>query len=207
MMSWLDRGRPMTASPLGWRCFQLGLFLLPSTALLGAQCDDGDACTLLDSCNDLAACAPGDPPDCDDGNPCTIDSCDIEQGCINLTTTDGCSDGDACTESDQCIDGACVGVDVTCDDDNPCTQDTCDDQGACDFVPDDAGLCDDGSACTEGDACVAGTCTPGPIDACDDDNPCTDDDCVAGACSSVVLDGAGCVFEMQQFFANLISES
>ena len=36
MMSWLDRGRPMTASPLGWRCFQLGLFLLPSTALLGA---------------------------------------------------------------------------------------------------------------------------------------------------------------------------
>ncbi|NQV11667.1 MAG: O-antigen ligase family protein [Cyanobacteria bacterium] len=31
----LDSVRPETASPLGWRCFQLGMFLLASSALLG----------------------------------------------------------------------------------------------------------------------------------------------------------------------------
>lgn len=31
----LRAGRPAEASPLGWRCFQLGLLLLPSSALLG----------------------------------------------------------------------------------------------------------------------------------------------------------------------------
>ena len=36
MMAWLDQGRPSMASSPGWRCFQLGLFLLPSSALLGS---------------------------------------------------------------------------------------------------------------------------------------------------------------------------
>ena len=36
MMTWLDQARPGAASAPGWRCFQLGLFLLPSTALLGS---------------------------------------------------------------------------------------------------------------------------------------------------------------------------
>ena len=36
MMAWLDQGRPSLASSRGWRCFQLGLFLLPSSALLGS---------------------------------------------------------------------------------------------------------------------------------------------------------------------------
>ena len=35
-MVWLDQGRPSSASSPGWRCFQLGLFLLPSSALLGS---------------------------------------------------------------------------------------------------------------------------------------------------------------------------
>ena len=35
-MVWLDQGRPSLASARGWRCFQLGLFLLPSSALLGS---------------------------------------------------------------------------------------------------------------------------------------------------------------------------
>ena len=35
-MVWLDQGRPSVASSPGWRCFQLGLFLLPSSALLGS---------------------------------------------------------------------------------------------------------------------------------------------------------------------------
>ena len=36
MIAWLDQGRPSLASSRGWRCFQLGLFLLPSSALLGS---------------------------------------------------------------------------------------------------------------------------------------------------------------------------
>ncbi len=36
MMAWLAQGRPSMASSPGWRCFQLGLFLLPSSALLGS---------------------------------------------------------------------------------------------------------------------------------------------------------------------------
>ena len=30
----LDCARPETAPPLGWRCFQLGMFMLPSSALI-----------------------------------------------------------------------------------------------------------------------------------------------------------------------------
>ena len=159
-----------------------------STALLGTQCDDGDACTLLDSCNELAACAPGDPLDCDDNNPCTQDSCDIVQGCINVPTTDSCSDGNACTESDQCIDGACVGVDITCDDENLCTTDSCDPESGCLFASNNLN-CDDGDPCSLNDTCVSGTCV-GLTDSCDDDNPCTTEVCNADAsCAYTIITG------------------
>ena len=32
----LDAERPLQADPLGWRCFQLGMFVLPSSALFAA---------------------------------------------------------------------------------------------------------------------------------------------------------------------------
>ena len=35
VLSWLDGEAPLPASRIGWRCFQLGLFFLPSSALLG----------------------------------------------------------------------------------------------------------------------------------------------------------------------------
>ena len=44
--------------------------------------------------------------------------------------------------------------------------------------------CDDGNACTGADTCKAGSCTGG-AGACDDSNPCTDDSCAAGKCSSL----------------------
>lgn len=34
LLAWLDRERPPQAAVLGWRCFQLGLLLLPASALL-----------------------------------------------------------------------------------------------------------------------------------------------------------------------------
>ena len=36
LLSWLDENAPLPASRWGWRCFQLGLFFLPSSALLGS---------------------------------------------------------------------------------------------------------------------------------------------------------------------------
>ncbi|MFH1109541.1 MAG: cohesin domain-containing protein [Planctomycetota bacterium] len=53
--------------------------------------------------------------------------------------------------------------------------------------------CDDHQACTQGDTCSDGVCVGTPIPGCgsctadtecDDQNPCTLDSCVAGACSS-----------------------
>ncbi|MCO4761637.1 MAG: hypothetical protein KC502_09050 [Myxococcales bacterium] len=51
-------------------------------------CDDGDACTIGDTCKEVdgkGACVPGDKKkQCDDSNPCTDDSCDKDKGCVTL---------------------------------------------------------------------------------------------------------------------------
>src|SRR5262249_30051726 len=40
-------------------------------------CDDGNACTTGDTCDDQAVCQPGTGvTNCDDGDACTADSCD-----------------------------------------------------------------------------------------------------------------------------------
>ena len=36
LLTRLDRQRPAVAAPRGWRCFQLGVFVLPSSALVAA---------------------------------------------------------------------------------------------------------------------------------------------------------------------------
>ncbi len=55
-------------------------------------CEDGDACTLNDSCADKV-CKAGSAKTCNDGNPCTVDSCSPAKGCVY----DGSSlEGKAC---------------------------------------------------------------------------------------------------------------
>ena len=49
------------------------------------SCDDGNACTVADTCDGAGACVPGSAPDCDDGNLCTTDSCDSTLGCVNTS--------------------------------------------------------------------------------------------------------------------------
>ena len=45
LMGWLDAPRPVSASPLGWRCLQLAWLVLPSSALIaGLLCITGFAC-------------------------------------------------------------------------------------------------------------------------------------------------------------------
>ncbi|MBM4343126.1 MAG: hypothetical protein FJ100_07080 [Deltaproteobacteria bacterium] len=169
------------------------------------KCDDGDACTVGDTCqsgacakgvaltcNDGDACTmdlckagygclslPQAQTACDDGNPCTADGCAAQLGCTHPPVSGPCDDGSPCTANDACKDGACNGAKAACDDGNPCTDDLCNAKSGCAATPNSAG-CDDGNVCTKGDACKDGKCTAGAAAVvCDDNNPCTDDTCQA----------------------------
>ena len=144
-------------------------------------CDDGDRCTVGDTCQH-GVCVPGGPLACDDANVCTNDSCDPKTGCKHIANRAICEDGNRCTVADTCNLGQCVPGPVrACDDSNQCTADLCDPAtGNCLFTPvPDGHLCDDGEVCTQGDTCMAGRCVGGPWQSCDDNNPCTADLCAA----------------------------
>ena len=68
-------------------------------------CDDGDACTELDICEE-GICA-GVLIDCDDDNACTDDSCDSTVGCVFAANAEPCDDGRWCNGTDACADGGC----------------------------------------------------------------------------------------------------
>ena len=153
-------------------------------------CDDGDACT-DDACDAATGeCITSPLVLCDDGDPCTDDSCVPATGeCTTAPNTATCDDGDPCTVDDLCAAGSCTaGAPKVCDDANPCTTGACNPaNGACAFTPNTA-PCDDGSACTSQDVCKDGGCTGGVAKVCDDDDPCTDDSCVAatGDCTTTM---------------------
>ena len=143
----------------------------------GNPCDDGDACTTDDACNN-GSCT-GIPVACSDGNPCTIDSCDPDNGCTFIVASNGyaCDDGDACTTNDACNNGSCAGTPVVCSDGNACTIDSCDPDNGCTFIFNNNAACDDGDACTTGDVCYDGSCNGGMLISCDDGDSCTLDIC------------------------------
>ena len=97
--------------------------------------------------------------------------------------------------ADTCngVDDNCNGQidEQTCADSNPCTADTCEPAaGGCQNKP-GSGSCDDGNACTLDDACKAGGCAGGPVNACDDKNPCTADACdPASGCTATAKEDA-----------------
>ncbi len=155
----------------------------------GAPCDDGDACTLGDTC--LAkACVSGAVSNCDDANPCTVDSCDKTKGCVHDAASGPCSDGSACTVADQCASGGCAaGSALSCDDNNPCTLDGCEAIAGCTHLAASA-TCTDANACTGGESCADGNCKGGQPINCDDKNPCTTDSCDAST---------GCAHQDNQF--------
>ncbi|MBI5609035.1 MAG: hypothetical protein HY902_09155 [Deltaproteobacteria bacterium] len=153
-------------------CLSSKCVFLPTAA----ACDDGDACTLADTCQ-AGACKGLSQKNCDDGNPCTDDAC-AQGTCASTANTAPCSDNDACTLGDVCAASACVaGTAKVCDDGNPCTADACDKQsGTCGSTPNTA-ACDDKDPCTQGDVCADGTCLAGGPVNCDDGNLCTNDSC------------------------------
>jgi hypothetical protein len=194
------------------------------TSLDGAECNDGDPCTVKDTC--FSATCSGEAKSCDDGKLCTIDTCTDESGLCTHTFDDGasCDDASACTEQDLCSQGVCLGSVVHCDDENLCTDDACEPESGCIVTPNTV-ACPDGDVCTGPDVCDQGECLAAPIvcddaiactvdacepgegcvhtpdtEACDDGNPCTTDKCLVGkGCISVPNtlecdDGSLCTF-------------
>jgi hypothetical protein len=99
-------------------------------------CDDGNACTQLDSCSG-GVCVGENPVTCTAIDSChTAGACNPASGvCSNPAKPNGasCSDGNACTVGDACNNSAvCVpGPAADCDDGNACTADTCDTTTGC----------------------------------------------------------------------------
>ncbi len=157
-------------------------------APFAGSCDDGNACTIDDSC-DNGKCTPGVLLDCDDGKVCTSDSCTPDGGCIYELNSAPCDDEDLCTIGDHCHLGECTGGgELSCDDGNLCTDDSCNPLAGCQFnhnsVP-----CDDGDGCTLSGSCAGGWCVAGAPISCDDQNPCTLDECSDGECENSPFDG------------------
>ena len=138
-------------------------------------CDDGDACTLSDKCQN-GQCY-GQDLLCNDDNPCTDDSCDTAGGCIYLNVPIPCTDDNSCTVGDTCLEGSCLSGNVkSCDDSNACTNDSCNvSDGTCNHV-NNTNSCQDGNACTENDLCQLGSCVGIGV-SCFDGNPCTSESC------------------------------
>jgi len=161
-----------------------------------SECNDGQACT-TDFCDGgvcnaspIDGCIPCDvDDDCSDGNACTIDVCGGET-CLPSTPIEGCV---------PCATG------TDCDDQNPCTDDVCTSEGVCDASPIDGCIpCEVDADCNDLDACTSDVCGPDgsclvttipgcvPCDVdgdCNDDNECTTDSCIAGACTSMPIEG------------------
>ncbi len=166
--------------------------------LNGSPCDDGDACTLTDTCLG-GACKGENPKVCTASDQCHVAGvCDPETGlCSDPAQADGalCDDEDACTKDSTCAGGVCGGATVSCDDDNPCTDDSCDPAAGCLHTNNEA-PCDDADACTRRDVCAGGACAGGDPVVCSASDQCHDVgtcDPATGLCSDPPSsDGISC---------------
>ncbi|MEM9074071.1 MAG: hypothetical protein AAGE52_36605, partial [Myxococcota bacterium] len=164
------------------------------------DCDDANFVS-GDGCEDDCRYTCSMDSECDDGNPCNgLESCDGNR-CELLS---GPMDGLACSRGGDdgvCRSGICVAegcgngiVDdgEDCDDENAVAGDGC--EADCTFSCVADVDCGDGDECTVGESCdtEAHRCVPGAPLACDDDDPCTEDLCEAlSGCIHPLIDDDG----------------
>jgi hypothetical protein len=146
-----------------------------------STCNDGDACTGVETCRVGSGCTAGTPVNCDDGIACTTDTCNTVDGTCSHTPVDSaCSDGVFCNGPERCdsVRGCVAGTPPTCSDGILCTDDRCSSTSdSCVNTPMDA-RCDDGQFCNGPERCVAGSgCEAGSPPTCDDGYTCTSDRC------------------------------
>jgi MYXO-CTERM domain-containing protein len=111
-------------------------------------CDDLDACTEMDTCNEFL-CA-GVPVDCSDDNICTFDDCDPRDGCSHEPIEGCCLSDEDCPEGEMCLIGSNTCFGGPPDDDTTTTTTT--DSGTDDEVGEDTETDDEtGPAVDEGD--------------------------------------------------------
>lgn len=107
-----------------------------------------------------------------------------------------CDPGYVSADALTCIQEPMCANDSDCVGDDVCNTSRCE-QGVCLSEPNSGNACDDADPCTEDDTCVDGTCT-GVAYSCDDANPCSNDICTGdGNCEHTFNtapcdDGAPC---------------
>lgn len=164
-----------------------------------AYCDDEEPCT-ADSCNlatnlclhtPIPGCCEEDDQ-CDDGDPCTNDFCQAAVHTCAHSVVEGCCHFDEdcldfLTDQDLCMTPVCVN--------SECRLQHLPDQNCCLTNLD----CDDGDACTD-DVCNPGnnscsnlskgkSCCITLADCVADDDPCTEETCIANQCQSNPVPG------------------
>ena len=174
----------------------------------GESCSDGLYCNGVERC-DGGVCTAGDAP-CTDSEFCMTESCDEENDTCTYVPR---NEGQACSEEEYCLGGVarvcsstglCVDPGTgtppcTGDTGNSCTTQECDeDNNECVEAPvPDGTLCDD-DPCNGNNACEDGECVAATTLPCDDDDPCTTDECTnsdgVAVCGdhTVKADGAAC---------------
>jgi formylglycine-generating enzyme required for sulfatase activity len=150
-----------------------------STPLEGTGCDDGQYCTVLDSCT--SGVCGGPARDCSYlGDACHEGYCnDVADACEarDKPNGTGCDDGEYCTDPDTCTAGVCGGFERDCSDGDDCTEDTCDeDNDECDHVLQPL-------PGAEGWSAGAATCGNGVDDDCDLQTDLDDSDCCQAECT------------------------
>ena len=146
----------------------------------GALCDDGDECTVDDTCSG-GTCVGGRPRDCSSVvGECLTGRCVTGMGCVPEPSPDGapCNDGLSCSTGESCTAGVCRGGDrSTCCPGPDCTEYDCD--NGLDEDDDFRVDCDD-SDCDLDPACrIPENCTNGFDDDGDGDADCDDFDCAS----------------------------
>jgi subtilisin family serine protease len=107
-----------------------------AVCVTGTDCADGDPCT-TDRC-DRGRCVHAQ---CDDGNPCNgVETCDPQAGgCVpGPEPPDGtpCPDDTLCNGDETCVAGTCTpGVAPVCDDGDACTTNACAPETGCEYTP------------------------------------------------------------------------
>jgi hypothetical protein len=162
----------------------------------GAACDDGQLCTVKDTCDGAGQCISGSPFVCDQ----PPDQCHEASGtCANNTcsyklkgTGSSCNDGNPCTEFDKCNNvGVCFGTDKVCNSPSGAcdqAQGTCEaSTGACVYPHEPSG-----TSCTPTNRCQTGSCNSSGVCTATGSLTCSDTPCKkALGCDA----SSGCVYD------------